>query len=125
MNKWKSRCTAWIACLAILAAAFLPSMSAALVPLAEHTAFTAPICSVHHVEHGLSGPEQTSTHHDGHAGHCPLCAKQGYVFDILAQPDVAAPPLTVVLLTWASASETVHSETAWMLLPSRAPPAHS
>lgn len=125
MKKWKSRCTAWIACFAILAAAFMPSISAALVPPVENPAFSAPICSVHDAGHSIAGHEQPSSHHSGHADHCPLCAKQGNLLDILLEPDFGVPPLASVSITVAIGQEPVCSAIAWILLPARAPPAHS
>jgi hypothetical protein len=122
MKKWKNRCTAWIACLAILAAAFVPSISAALVLAHENAAFTAPICSSDHSQHQSVVQEHAPEHHAGHTDHCPLCVKQGSGLDMLRLPDFFLPERAAPLRADAPHHDSAHSSLAWIHRPSRAPP---
>jgi hypothetical protein len=122
MKKWKNRCTAWIACLAILAAAFMPSISSALVLAHENAAFTAPICSSDHSQYQTAAQESAPEHQAGHVDHCPLCVKQGSGLDMLRLPDFLLSERATALLAEASHHEPPHSSLAWIYRPSRAPP---
>jgi hypothetical protein len=125
MKKWKNHCTAWIACLAILAAAFVPSISAALVLAHENAAFTAPVCSAEHSAHQVAEQKHAPAHQGGHADHCPLCVKHGNAFDIPRQPGFAALDRVADSLVHSSGHESFYSATGWIHLPSRAPPANA
>jgi hypothetical protein len=126
MKKWKNRCTAWIACLAILAAAFMPSISSALVLAHESAAFTAPVCSADHAQHQAVAQEQAPEHQAGHTDHCPLCVKQGHALDLpRPAPGFAAQDIMAGPLASASGQDAFYSAVSWIHLPSRAPPAHS
>ncbi|MGV3742389.1 MAG: DUF2946 domain-containing protein [Burkholderiaceae bacterium] len=123
MQKWRNRYTAWIVCLAILAAAFMPSVSAALTLAHQNAAFAAPICSAEHSAHDIAEQTQAPAHQGGHTDHCPLCVKHSNAFAMPRPPGFAALDLAADSLPQSSGHESFYSAVTWIHLPSRAPPA--
>ncbi|WP_422388840.1 DUF2946 domain-containing protein [Keguizhuia sedimenti] len=128
MKKWTNRCAAWIACLAILAAAFMPAISSALAVAHDRSAFAAPICSEHaphQITDKVSAQESVPSHHNGHVDHCPLCAKQGNIFAMLRPAELVFDIPETVSNAPTFRIDSPHSAIAWIHLPSRAPPAQT
>lgn len=116
------RLIAWIACLAILAAGFMPSLTYALAAQGgAHAAFHA---EEHEFCGGEAAPETTHApaHQLHHGAHCPFC---------LLHLDVAAPPPCAAGVVPASALPRLlppaflqarQSSTIWLAAQPRAPP---
>lgn len=125
MNKWKTWSAAWIACIAMLAVSFIPSISAAFTPTPSTFLALSATCSTDHAAHDVAAQGNASTEHKSHISHCPLCAKQG---DAVTLPAPAVS--TLAAAGEASQPRIAYAEPAptsftWTLHPSRAPPAHS
>ncbi len=108
---------------AMLAAIFTPSLSAAFASTPEIPISWEEICSqVHTPDQSHFSKQSSSSDHDGHANHCPLCIKQSHAIDLLPVVTVrfvdAENPFTFI----AAPDVLPSSRISWTLLPSRAPP---
>lgn len=125
MTKWRNRCTAWVACLAILVAGFMPSISAALMLSHESLAFSAPICSAGHDASAFDNQKPAPSQHTDHFNHCPLCVKLGNAVHLPRTTYFSVPESAAETSPGLVEQEDFRSAVAWLHLPSHAPPARS
>lgn len=123
MNKWKKWSTAWIAMFAILAATFLPSMSAAVTTEHPVPIGWESVCASEHASLHQAAPPPVSSEHDGHLDHCPLCIKQSHAVDLLVALTIALAEPAAVSPTLIPPDELPSSSSTWTFHPTRAPPA--
>jgi hypothetical protein len=116
------RLIAWIACLAILAAGFMPSLTYALA--AQGSAHVA----VQHEEHEFCGDEaapgttHAPAHQLHHGAHCPFCLLH---LDAAAPPPCAAGVVPAAALPRLLPPAFLHarlSSAVWLAAQPRAPP---
>ncbi|MBK4735802.1 DUF2946 domain-containing protein [Noviherbaspirillum pedocola] len=129
MNLRRSRrLIAWIACLAILAAGFMPSLTYALAAQGSAHAAGPSAQTAHPEEHEFCGEEaapetkHAPSHQLHHGAHCPFCLLH---LDAVAPPPCAADVAPVAALPRLLPPAFLHarvSSTVWLAAQPRAPP---
>lgn len=123
--RWHRRMTAWIALLAMLAFALVPTVSRALA-FAGGSANWAEVCSPQGIKWvSLAEGDEAPAPAAGHLDHCALCsmASDGAA-PLPARPAPVALPVgsAEIPRLFLQAAHTLH---AWCLAQPRAPPAWS
>lgn len=122
------RCTAWIACFAILLAALAPSISHALAIAGDGSGNWVEICTV-------SGSKLVSANHDhqspapadkfGHLKHCPFCLSHAVSVGLLPPADFTLPVVAGTHILPSLFYQAPRPLFAWAVAQPRAPPAFS
>ena len=114
----------WIASLAILLGALAPAVSQALSLASNGQGFVVEICSTNGSKMTLVIGDEDSSSLPAMGGHCPYCVVQSiYSLPTISAFEFAAPEGYAAQAQ--SAYQAPQLLSAWVKLPSRAPPTQS
>ena len=114
----------WIAALAILVSALAPAVSQALSLASNGQGFVVEICTTNGTKMTQVIGDEESTPSAAMSGHCPYCVIQPlYFLPEVYVHEFVAPQSYGTLDTRAYQAPTLSS--AWLILPTRAPPSQS
>jgi hypothetical protein len=130
MNRLTRRFTAWIACLAILAAALAPSISHALAAANSAGSFSNEICSTTDLKLVKTANEQDpaspSPAGEGMSfDHCPFCFTHAGSFGLPPVSSVTLPVVSGLFPLPSLYYQSPRPLFVWATAQSRAPPFHS
>ncbi len=114
----------WIAALAILVSALAPAISQAFSLVSNGQGFVVEICSTNGTKMTQVIGEEESSSSAVMSGHCPYCVIQPlYFLPEVHACEFVAPQSYGAINTRGYQAPTLSS--AWLILPTRAPPSQS